>query len=476
MPVNLQDPPLYKIAIIGSGPAGIYTAEMLSRHQAVAEARIQISVDLIEQLPTPYGLIRYGVAPDHPRIKGIVDSLHRILEKKEARFTGSIKFGADLTLDELRGHYDAVVFATGAAKDAALDIPGNQLRGFFGASTFVSWYDGHPDAPTTWPLTSEHVAVVGNGNVALDVARMLAKDPHDLNPTEVPAHIQRGLLDSKVKVVHVFGRRGPADTKFTPLELRELGEQPGLKVVVETDEVTRSQWPDASTLTTNQAKQNLATLEKWRDSPSEGDYNRRVHLHFFHTPVSAQGEGQVHSMTFARKVASADKYGNENADGTPLVTYHVGQVYSAIGYRSAPLPNVPFDEAGGVIENIDGRVSAAGKRVQGLYATGWIKRGPVGLIGHTKSDAKQTVEHLVNDLLAMTPKDSNGDVRTLAQAKDLPWTSWEGWLRLDQEEKRQGQEHRDASGALKPRSRTKQTDRQVMNHIAAGRSDGTNRP
>lgn len=473
MPVNPQNPPLYKIAIIGSGPAGIYTAEMLSRHQAVVQAQLQISVDLIEQLPTPYGLIRYGVAPDHPRIKGIVDSLHRILDKKEARFTGSVRFGADLTLDELRDHYDAIVFATGAAKDAALDIPGTELRGFFGASSFVSWYDGHPDAPAEWPLDAEHVAVVGNGNVALDVARMLAKDPHDLSTTEVPAHIQRGLLDSRVKAVHVFGRRGPADAKFTPLELRELGEQAGVKVVVEADELTRSQWPDPATLSTNQARQNLATLEQWRDNPPEIDHSRSVHLYFFHTPISAEGEDTVRSMTFTRTVASPDGHTEGVTEGVPSVTYSVGQVYSAIGYRSAPLPNVPFDAAGGVIENIDGRVSAAGVPVQGLYATGWIKRGPVGLIGHTKSDAKQTVEHLMNDLLVMAPKNSSGDIRSLAQAKDLPWTSWEGWLRLDQEEKRQGEEHRDPSGVSKPRSRTKETSRHVMNHIASGKSDGT---
>lgn len=456
--------PDYKVAIVGSGPAGIYAAEMISRHQLVKEEELRIAVDLIDQLPTPYGLIRYGVAPDHPRIKGIVDSLHKILSKNDARFTGNIRFGADLTLDELRVHYDAVVFATGASQDAVLDIPGTRLKGFHGASQFVSWYDGHPEASHEWPLDAEHVAVIGNGNVALDIARMLAKDPETLTTTELPDHIQRALEGSAVKRVHVFGRRGPADVKFTPLELRELGDQPGVSVVVEADDHTLSHWPTPETLITNQSRQNLATLESWRNNPHvEG--NRTVHLHFFHSPVSVNGdEEQVSSITFARTPLPTSHESEEQVE----VTYPMGQVYSAVGYRSVPLLGVPFDASEGVIENLEGRVCAGGHPCEGLYATGWIKRGPVGLIGHTKSDAKQTIGHLVDDLVHMKPKATGGDIRSLADSKGLLWTSWEGWLRLDEKERTKGAGYRGPGGSPQPRLRTKETDRQVMIEIGSG--------
>jgi ferredoxin--NADP+ reductase len=217
-----------RLAIVGAGPAGIYAADILLKH----ERSFDVSVDLFERLPAPYGLVRYGVAPDHPRIKGIVSALREVLDSGSIRLFGNVNYGTDITLDDLKRHYNAVIFSTGAIKDQELDIPGIDLEGSYGAADFVSWYDGHPDVPRTWPLGAREVAVIGNGNVALDVARMLAKHPEDLLPTEVPDNVYQGLVESPITDVHVFGRRGPMQVKFTPLELRELGDMRDVDMIV----------------------------------------------------------------------------------------------------------------------------------------------------------------------------------------------------------------------------------------------------
>src|SRR6478736_3057055 len=217
-----------RLAIVGAGPAGIYAADIILK----AERKFDVSIDLFEQLPAPYGLVRYGVAPDHPRIKGIITALREVLDRGDIRIFGNVFFGRDITLDDLKKHYHAVIFSTGAIRDASLDIPGIDLPGSYGAADFVSWYDGHPDFPREWPLDSSSVAVVGNGNVALDVARILAKHADDLLPTEIPANVYDILKASPVTDVHVFGRRGPTQVKFSPLELRELGELPDVDVIV----------------------------------------------------------------------------------------------------------------------------------------------------------------------------------------------------------------------------------------------------
>ncbi|MGN6502970.1 MAG: FAD-dependent oxidoreductase, partial [Pseudolysinimonas sp.] len=217
-----------RLAIVGAGPAGIYAADILLKH----ERPFDVSIDLFDHLPAPYGLVRYGVAPDHPRIKGIITALREVLDRGDIRIFGNVRFGTDITLDDLKQHYNAVIFATGAVRDADLDIPGIDLPGSYGAADFVSWYDGHPDFPRTWPLEAESVAVIGNGNVALDVARILAKHADDLLPTEIPDNVYQGLKASPVTDVHVFGRRGPMQVKFTPLELRELGELRDVDMIV----------------------------------------------------------------------------------------------------------------------------------------------------------------------------------------------------------------------------------------------------
>jgi len=371
-----------RVAIVGAGPAGIYAGNILTN--AVNAAGGSVAIDLFESLPAPYGLIRYGVAPDHPRIKGIVTSLHEMLDAGTTRFIGNVEVGRDIAIDELHERYDALILATGAIRDADLDIPGIHLPGSYGAADFVAWYDGHPDVPREWPLDASEVAVIGNGNVALDVARVLAKHAVDLRPTEVPDNVLAGLESSAVTDVHVFGRRGPADVKFTPIELRELGEVRDVDIVLADEDFETL---DAAAATNNQLKVMLRTFQSWRDRGTSGA-SRRLHLHFWHAPVEVVGTDAVEAVRFERTTPTPDGVvGTGEFREVP-----VQQVYRAVGYFGSPIVDAPFDDARGVIPNVEGRVSA------GLYATGWIKRGPVGLIGHTKSDAMETIAHLVADV------------------------------------------------------------------------------
>jgi ferredoxin--NADP+ reductase len=441
-----------RLAIVGAGPAGIYAADILLKH----ERSFEVSIDLFDQLPAPYGLVRYGVAPDHPRIKGIINALRDVLDSGDIRIFGNVRYGTDITLDDLKRHYNAVIFATGAVRDASLDIPGIDLEGSYGAADFVSWYDGHPDVPREWPLTAQSVAVVGNGNVALDVARVLAKHPEDLLPTEIPDNVHAGLEASPVTDVHVFGRRGPMQVKFTPLELRELGELRDVDMILHDDDFGVD--PDEETLKQN--KQILVisrVLDQWRQR-EVGQASRRLHLHFWSRPDAVVGEGRVEALRIERT-----RPGEHGLEGTgEYREIPVQAVYRAVGYFSSPLSDVPFDERRGVIPNIAGRVQDGSRPMPGMYATGWIKRGPVGLIGHTKSDAKETVEQLLGDEHSWwtpAPYDADAMPRLLAE-RGVAWTDIAGWIRLD--------EHEIALGAPQGRARVKVVDREEMIGVSRG--------
>ncbi|SFS07357.1 ferredoxin--NADP+ reductase [Agrococcus baldri] len=424
-----------RIAVVGAGPAGIYAADILKK--AAAEHGRETFIDLFEQLPAPYGLVRYGVAPDHPRIKGIIAALREVLESGTVRLFGNVRFGQDITVEDLQRLYHGVIFATGATKDAPLEIDGIDLPGSHGAADFVSWYDGHPDVPREWPLEAKEIAVIGNGNVALDVARMLVKHPEDLLPTEVPANVVDGLKASPVTDVHVFGRRGPLSVKFTPLELRELGELRDVDMILHDEDFGVD--PDEETLKQN--KQILVisrVLEQWRQRET-GQASRRLHLHFWSRPDAVLGDGRVEALRVERTRPTED--GLEGKGEYREIP--VQALYRAVGYFSSPLHDVPFDERRGVIPNIAGRVHDGSRPVPGMYATGWIKRGPVGLIGHTKSDAKETVEQLLSDEHSWwSPEDYDADaVPALLAERAVEWTDIDGWIRLDDHEKSLGEPH-----------------------------------
>lgn len=427
----------FRVAVIGSGPAGVYAADILTKSELVKNGEISVSIDLFDRYPAPFGLIRYGVAPDHPRIKGIIQALHKVMDRGDIRFFGNVDYGRDLSLEDLKRHYDAVIFATGALKDAALNIPGIDLEGSFGGADFVSWYDGHPDVPRQWTLDAKEIAVLGNGNVALDVARMLSKHADDLLTTEIPENVYRALKSSPVTDVHVFGRRGPAQVKFTPLELRELSHSRDVDIVLYPEDFEFDEASDTAIKTNNQVKTMVNTLSNWlAEQPEESTASRRLHLHFLHKPVEILGEeGKVTGIKFER--TELDGTGNVKGTGEYL-EYPVQAVYRAIGYFGSALSGIEFDAQRGVVANAGGRVlGPASLPVPGIYVTGWIKRGPVGLIGHTKGDALETVTHLLEDLdelpWAAAPQEQS--IVDFLEARGIEYTTWEGWHALDAYEK-----------------------------------------
>ncbi len=415
-----------RVAVIGAGPAGIYAADILTKEHP--EAR----VDVIERLPAPYGLVRYGVAPDHPRIKEIIKALRRVLDRDGIRFLGNVEYGTDLTLEDLRELYDAVIFSTGAMSDRALDVPGVELEGSHGAADFVSWYAGHPDVPTEWPLDAEQVAVVGAGNVALDVARMLSKPADEQLTTEIPDNVYRGLAANRATDVHVFARRGPAEIKFSPMELRELSHSPSIDVLVE-EEGFQIDDDGQSRISSNKGTRLVVdTLLKYLEAEPTGAPHR-IHIHMCQNPVEVLGEdGRVVGI----RTEKTELDGTGNARGTgEFVDHRVQAVYRAVGYRSSALPGLPFDQARGVLPNDGGRVvDDEGFAVTGVYTTGWVKRGPVGLIGHTKSDATETVTNLLADLDKLPAPTADDDLLVRLAGRGVDATDWEGWARLDAHE------------------------------------------
>jgi ferredoxin--NADP+ reductase len=443
-----------RLAIVGAGPAGIYAADIILK----AERKFDVSIDLFEQLPAPYGLVRYGVAPDHPRIKGIITALREVLDRGDIRLFGNVRFGEDITLEDLKRHYHAVIFATGAVRDSDLNIPGIDAIASYGAADFVSWFDGHPDVPREWPLDAASVAVIGNGNVALDVARMLAKHADDLLPTEIPDNVHAGLAASKVTDVHVFGRRGPAQVKFTPLELRELGELRDVDMVVYEEDFDYDEASKAAIASNKQVMVIDRVLQSWRQRPSAdnagGTASRRLHLHFYARPMGilTDDAGRVSGIRWERTRPD----GEGGVVGTGEVReLPIQALYRAVGYFGSPLEGVPFDERHGVIPNHEGQVlhGDSNERVSGVYATGWIKRGPVGLIGHTKSDAMETVRHIINDQGSWWQPEhpEEAAIPALLAERGVAWTDLSGWHRLDEHEISLGEPHERARIKVVPR-------------------------
>ena len=425
-----------RLAIVGAGPAGIYAADLIIK----SELRdFDVSIDLFDLLPAPYGLVRYGVAPDHPRIKGIIRALYEVLDRGDIRFFGNVEYGKDITLDDLKKHYNAVIFSTGAVKDANLNIPGINLEGSFGAAAFVNWYDAHPDFERTWDLSAKDIAVLGNGNVALDVARVLAKPAEVMLSTDIPDNVYQGLRASQATDVHVFGRRGPAQVKFSPLELREAVHLEDVDTIVYDEDFQYDEGSQQAIDSNNQTRVMVKTLEDLRSNVVTGA-KRRLHLHFFSAPVEIlEKDGKVAGIKIERTML--DGTGNVKPTGE-FREFPIQALYRAVGYFGSELSEVPFDEKAGLIPNDKGRVlDSDGKHIQGVYATGWIKRGPVGLIGHTKSDAIETIAQIIEDKSNWwTPNSPSEDsITDLLTSRNIDYVGWPEWLRIDAEEKRLGE-------------------------------------
>ncbi|HEU5156494.1 MAG TPA: FAD-dependent oxidoreductase [Streptosporangiaceae bacterium] len=411
-----------QIAVIGSGPAGIYAAEALLK-----QGGPDIRVDILDRLPTPYGLVRYGVAPDHKSIKSIAKYLQRVLETPGVRFIGCVELGKDLTSADLLSCYDAVIYCTGAMVDRQLGIPGEDLPGSVAATDFVNWYCGHPDATGfEFDLSVDEAAVIGVGNVAVDVVRILAKTADELRETDVPEYVIDALAESKIRRIHMIGRRGPAQAKFTTKELRELGELENAAVAVRPEDLELDPASAALEESDRHVRGNLKVLRDWA-AREPVDRPRRLDMRFWLRPVEICGDGRVEELRLEHTALDDD--GRVTGTGS-YEALPVGLVLRSVGYQSVPLPGVPFDERRYVVPNDAGRiVGNDGLPVPGEYVAGWIKRGPTGVVGTNKSDAAETVRSLLADLPAGRPHEQNID--ELIAARGIACVTYDGWLGID---------------------------------------------
>jgi ferredoxin--NADP+ reductase len=410
------------VAIIGSGPAGIYAAEAL-----VKQAEGRVRVDIFDRLPTPYGLVRYGVAPDHTSIKSIARYLQRVLEDPSVRFLGGVEFGKDVTRETLLECYDAVIYATGAMVDRHLSIPGEHLPGSVAATDFVNWYCGHPDATgLRFDLSADEVAVIGVGNVAVDVVRILAKTADELRATDVPDPVLTLLGGSGVRRIHMIGRRGPAQAKFTTKELRELGKLPQAEVHVRPEDMRLDPASAALAEADRHVRANVKVMDEWAERPP-ANLPRRLDLRFWLRPVEILGTDRVEGLRLEHTALNDE--GRVVGTGE-FETIPAGLVLRSVGYQSVPLPGVPFDSRAYVVPNESGRVLGEDGRPQpGEYVAGWIKRGPTGVIGTNKADAAETVRALLADLGELVA--DRPSIEDLLEKQGVRVVTYDDWLGID---------------------------------------------
>jgi ferredoxin/flavodoxin---NADP+ reductase len=426
-PAALPDQKL-RVAVIGSGPAGFYAAG------ALLDAESQgFEVDMLERLPTPWGLVRLGVAPDHPKLKSVSRAFERIAEKPGFRFFGNVEVGRDLSHADLLRLYDAVIYAFGAQTDKRLGIPGEDLPGSWSATEFVAWYNGHPDyQELPFDLDVERAVVIGNGNVALDVARMLALTPEELAPTDTTDPAIEAIGSSPVHEIVIVGRRGPAQASWTTQELKEMGELAGADVSVDPADLEGVDADDTQT------QRNLEVLRGFAAREPSGR-PLTIRFLFFRSPVAINGDSKVESIELVRNRL-------EDHDGRLVAvatdegeTLECGLVFRSVGYRGVGLPDVPFDEARGTIRNEGGRVTDAER----TYCAGWIKRGPTGIIGTNKKDATDTVARLLEDVeagrIAHNPDVTPDAVEAFLAARGVGAVIYSGWMSIDELEKAAGE-------------------------------------
>jgi ferredoxin--NADP+ reductase len=425
-----------RVAVVGSGPSGCYTTQSLVQQDP------EVLVDVLDRLPCPYGLVRYGVAPDHEKIKSLQNNLRTVLEHERVRFLGGVQVGpGGVPAARLRELYHAVVYCVGAATDRRLGIPGEDLPGSWSATEFVSWYSAHPDSVADGFVVGAHSAVViGVGNVAVDVTRMLARGLAELNPTDMPQAALAALAASQVREIHMVGRRGPSQARFTTKELRELGGLPGTDVTVDPRELALDPaYVDPSALSAAQ-RRNVEVLRGWAQAPpqtspqapAQGTAPHRIRLRFFLRPVELLAEGgRVGAVRFERTVPD----GQGGVTGTGRFEDIEAQlVLRSVGYRGVPLEGLPFDPATGTVPQLAGRVLREGEVAPGEYVAGWIKRGPTGVIGTNRPCAKETVTSLLEDAPVLVHKDLPGDPLVALTADGIRPVEWAGWQAIERAE------------------------------------------
>lgn len=443
MAIGTPSQPL-RVAIIGSGPSGFYAADHLLKQKDVS-----VEVDMFEKLPTPFGLVRGGVAPDHQKIKSVTRNYERVAAKSGFRFYGNVMFGRDMTYADMTQFYHAVIYAVGAQSDRSLNIAGEDLPGSHAATAFVGWYNGHPEyRDFQFDLSQESVAVIGVGNVAMDVARILARSERELRETDIADYALDALARSRVREIHIFGRRGPAQAAFTNPEIKELGELEEADLIIENDEITLDEIsqkyiesPDAD----KKDVKNVQIMRELSERPPQGK-RKRLYLHFLASPTAINGEGCVESITLVRNELYLDERGGIRPRATDQTyTVPVGLVFRSVGYLGVPLPDVPFYDRWGIIPNDRGRVltaHGADQQLTGNYVVGWIKRGPSGIIGTNKPDAVETVEQLLDDMRGDAlnqPQTAASDaVDAHLSAKGVRVVTFADWQTIDRIEQERG--------------------------------------
>jgi ferredoxin--NADP+ reductase len=444
-----------RVAVVGSGPSGLYAADALAGQDAVP-----VQVDVLERLPCPFGLVRYGVAPDHLSIRSVRGTLEKVLARDGVRFLGNVEVGRDVTVAELHDYYDAVVFSYGAASDRHLGIPGEDLPGSVAATDLVAWYTGHPEAARAEleheVAAAESVVVVGVGNVAMDVVRVLAKTRAELEHTDMPEHVLDVLDGSSIREIHLLGRRGPAQAAFTTKELRELGELADADVIVDPADVELAEASAAAAAADKVLARNVEVVREWSTRVATGK-PRRIYVRFLTRPVELLGDDHVAGVVVERTRLDADG----RAHGTGQTSTIPAQlVVRSVGYRGLPLDGVPFDADRNVVPSVEGRVVRDGAVVPGEYVAGWIKRGPTGIIGTNKKDAGASVASLLADAptLPRAPHREAADIDGLLASRGIAVVDADGWRRIDAAEV--------ALGGSRGRDRTTLHDRDEM--LAAG--------
>lgn len=413
-------------------------------YAADALAERGVLVDVYDKLPVPFGLVRYGVAPDHFSIRSVRDTLDKIWDTEGVRFVGNVEIGVDVSVDELRAHYDAVVLTYGASDDRRLSIPGEDLPGSVAATDFVAWYTGHPDyaGPDFGELLPDvrSVAVIGVGNVAVDVVRVLSKSEAELADTDMPEHVLASLAQSPVSAVHLLGRRGPAQASFTTKELKELGELDSFDIRVQPADLRLDEHSESSLSTNKIAARNMKILQEWSERTPREDTDNSIEVHFYSRPERIEGEQRVERLVVRR--TEFDDTGRI-VDTDEEFSLPVDLVVRSVGYRGRAIPGVPFDESTGTIPHVDGRVMEGDSPVTGLYVAGWIKRGPSGIIGTNKKCAVGTVASLVSDLedgSVDTSPGGSGDLVAALVDRGHPVVTSSGWRAIDDEEKNLGRQ------------------------------------
>jgi len=426
-----------RVAIVGSGPSGFYAAE------ALLATSLNVQVAMFERLAAPFGLVRYGVAPDHPKIKNVIKIYEKITSNENFGFWGNVTIGKDLTISEIKTYYDVVLFTCGAETDKRLGVPGEDLSGSHTATEFVAWYNGHPDyRDRKFDLSQESAVVIGQGNVAMDVSRILCKTVDELKNTDIAQHALEALAQSKVREVHLIGRRGPVQAAFTPPEIKEFDELVDCDSIVDPKdlELNPASQKEMEGIANNNRRKNVETLQSFA-ALKNFSKNRKFIIHFLKSPVELQGQGKVEKIILEKNILMGEA-GKQSAQGTgQKEELACGLVFRSVGYKGVSIDGVPFDEKKGIFPNVKGRITDfEGHVVPGLYAAGWIKRGPSGVIGTNKSDSVETVESILADVSQLKPcsKPDSQATAELLRGKNVHFVSFSDWKKIDAAEIERG--------------------------------------